>query len=191
MYRESVRGRMASAIDNNRRLFSSSKDTLVPKNRFHGNNDVKDIEKALNASAAIYNRCSTSISVHDVSQSSGYYLKSTHGNDQELSLSEVCVNDAMKNVTQLTYLQSEDPVWFVLRAFKFTSRTSSAFIRAVGHDLTRYFEHLNDNQVSKAGRSILWRNLLRFLRIQVDKNRISSTSILLPTSKQVYAPCVS
>ncbi len=171
-------------------VFSSSKYTLVPKHRFHGNNDLKDIEKALNVSAVISNRCSTSISVHDVSRSSGYYLRSTHGNDKELSLSEVCVTEAMKNVTQLTYSQTEDPVLFVLRAFKFTSRTSSAFIRLLNMtspDILSIWMTFTFQEPINLYCGVIWFDFLGY--------RLTKISYWVPAHcfrhrKQVYAPWV-
>ena len=41
------------------------------------------------------------------------------------------VHKHMECVRMLTFLQSEDPSWFLLRAFRFTSRTSYEFISTV------------------------------------------------------------
>ena len=44
------------------------------------------------------------------------------------------VEQALARVTPLIYLHSEDPVWFLLRAFRFTSRTGHGFVAAVVRD---------------------------------------------------------
>lgn len=38
----------------------------------------------------------------------------------------------------LTYYQSEDPVWFLLRAFLFTSRTAHGFLADTARDYEQY-----------------------------------------------------
>ena len=40
----------------------------------------------------------------------------------------------LRKCIQLTYYQSEDPVWFLLRAFRFTSRTAHGFKAALARD---------------------------------------------------------
>lgn len=44
------------------------------------------------------------------------------------------VGQALNLVNALTYLQSEDPVWFLLRVFRFTKRTAHGFVAAMARD---------------------------------------------------------
>lgn len=44
------------------------------------------------------------------------------------------MDQVLHRVRPLTYLQSKDPVWFLLRAFRFTSRSGHRFLCAVTRD---------------------------------------------------------
>lgn len=44
------------------------------------------------------------------------------------------MDQVLHRVRPLTYLQSEDPVWFLLRTFRFTSRTGHEFLSAIARD---------------------------------------------------------
>ena len=68
------------------------------------------------------------------------------------------VDQALNRVVALTYLQSEDPVWFLLRAFRFTSRTSHGFVAAVARDydtrLKGMGSHLRGRRISDGANSL-------------------------------------
>lgn len=61
------------------------------------------------------------------------------------------VDQALRRVNILTLHQSEDPVWFLLKEFRFTSRTGRAFLSAVTSDF--------DRNVSSLGWSLMGERL--------------------------------
>ena len=126
LYREAYSGRIAAYYHNNRRLFGSEKFTLVPRRAFRGHRDASALEELQ--------------VVHDVCEPTTVRGISTGDlSSRVISLSETrkCVNEGLSRVDRLTYLQAEDPTWFLLRAFTFTSRTAHGFTSVVFHDYER------------------------------------------------------
>eukprot|EP00178_Gracilaria_changii_P016681 TRINITY_DN479_c3_g1_i11.p1 TRINITY_DN479_c3_g1~~TRINITY_DN479_c3_g1_i11.p1 ORF type:complete len:1373 (+),score=138.00 TRINITY_DN479_c3_g1_i11:3191-7309(+) len=121
VYRESYSGRIASVYHNNRKLFGAHLFTLVPKTEF-------------------INR---SLSDEDCRRFHEVYRKSHQGMESESELhpapaaSELQVFLAMNQVRHFTLLQSEDPGWFLVRSFQFTSRTTNGFLSIFAADFEK------------------------------------------------------
>ena len=65
-------------------------------------------------------------------QSSHYNVRVVHGvSDGEYNRTVLKVLQVLGKIQQLTNLQSQDPGWFLARAFMFTSGTASAFLSAI------------------------------------------------------------
>ena len=50
------------------------------------------------------------------------------------------VDQVLSYVRILTYVQSEDPMWFLLRAFRFTSRAGHSLLAAVARNFVCYMK---------------------------------------------------
>lgn len=68
-----------------------------------------------------------------------------------VTTSKDSVDYFLGRVTMPTYLQSEDPVWFLLREFRVTSRTEHGFISAFVRDISNHVKGLGSKL---AGRPI-------------------------------------
>ena len=102
--------------------FSAPKFTLVPRDNFRGVIDPNKIEELQE--------------IHGMgSDSDGWFARRTidanEGTRSAVSTARMKVEAVLSRLIHCTFLQSEDPVWFLIRAFKFTSRTSDSFFRAV------------------------------------------------------------
>ena len=128
LYRESCSGRIAHMIHNNASLFPSRCFTVVVKEAFRSPDAVVKVQDCLQ----LYN---------DVIDVPGGSQHVTRGTRVEVTAKDV-VDQLLQRVTMLTYLQSEDPVWFLLRAFRFTSRTGHGFVAAVARDYDRNIKGL-------------------------------------------------
>ena len=124
VYREAFAGRIAAYYHNNKRLFGSGKFTLVPRQAYRGEVDIYALEEL----QTIRDVCG------EVQNFRGVTSRSRQSGD--VSLSRKCAEEGLYKVIQLTYLQAEDPTWFLLRAFSFTSRTTHGFLC----DIYREFE---------------------------------------------------
>jgi B-box zinc finger len=145
-YRESTNGRVAAAIHNNIHLFGSEKFTLVPQYRFRGmkpfsfqRTRVSGMENSENRSQRLLEELKGQKHVLYERFPDAESASSSHSAASDIN-SVACppklkVLKLLSEVQQLTILQSEDPGWFLLRAFRFTSRTSAAFVRTVGKKL--------------------------------------------------------
>ena len=125
LYRESYSGRIVATLHNNKRLFGSNKLTLVPKERFRRHLDEVEME-----------------AIQIVYQENEYYLRrkrkrSTATTPIYEKTPAGIVRQHLSRVNQLTLLQSEDPCWFLMRAFSFTSRTTFAFLKTVFSDFEK------------------------------------------------------
>ena len=113
LYRESCSGRVASMVVNNLRLFRYRRFTVVPYDRFRGDcealHDVVVKQTIFDAVEGQRSAPRHTVVPHNAGRTA--------------------VEQVLNKVVMLTFYQSEDPVWFLLRAFKFTSRTSHGFFR--------------------------------------------------------------
>lgn len=115
VYRESYSGRVAAMYHNNLRLFGANRYTIVPQDRFRNACRDYDIEEAQIVHEDDFSYRNGSQSVFEADKESGRLLVLNH----------------LRWITRLTYYQSEDPLWFILRAFAFTSRTAQSFLRFI------------------------------------------------------------
>lgn len=144
VYRESFSGRVAALYHNNKQLFSSKKFTIVPREKYRGSFSLQKIEKE----QIIFKPCNC-----DVDEDC------EHGCSHPVMIQ---VNANLENITIMTYYQSEDPVWFLTRAFAFTSRTSISFLRTIQKDSKRRTEALLDYFNSTDGNETLLNNINLF-----------------------------
>jgi len=125
VYRESCARIIAAVYHNSIRMFGANKFTLVPQNAYRGKLDVSKLEELqllyCGARPADQPEYSTTV-LNPIER---------RASERSAAASFKNVQAVCKSVRHLTYYQSEDPVWFLLRAFTFTSRTSHSFIRAV------------------------------------------------------------
>lgn len=120
--RESFSGRIAAMYHNNDRLFSMRKFTLIPRNSFRvGANHEKPEQLQ-----TIYERLSLSRRSTELSRAG-----------PRPSTVRTKVEQVVHRVRQLTFLQSEDPNWFLAPAFPFTSRTSHGFFIIVASNFEK------------------------------------------------------
>ena len=122
VYRESFSGRIADVYSNNERMLSSTKFKLVPREAFRGNVDAPRMKEL----GIVYD---LSVAAENSAHSS-----------QITSLGRLKLAKWYGSVTHLTYFQSQDPAWFLLREFVFSSRTASIFFRETA---TSFDENLN------------------------------------------------
>lgn len=115
VYRESYSGRVAVMYHNCQQLFSRKKYTIVPQDRYRNICRRSQIEEL----QVVHEEVS-----HPENGARSMFNKQNE-NGREAVLRQ------MQKVTLLTYLQSEDPLWFILRAFIFTSRTAHSFVRCI------------------------------------------------------------
>lgn len=114
VYRESCSGRIAAFVHNNSRIFPSRCFTVVVKEAFLTGSVPKKLDLAL--------------TVYDASM-----RDKRAGRVEELGRKQH-TDIVLSRVNLLTYYQSEDPVWFLLRAFRFTSRTAHGFLSCISRD---------------------------------------------------------
>lgn len=115
VYRQSFSGRIAAVYHNDTSLFSADNFSLVPKDTYRS--AVSDTK--INRRQIVFEKNRES---------------STTSNISRLESSKANIEKVLHGIKQLTYLQSEDPAWFLLRAFSFTSRTAASFVRAFCSD---------------------------------------------------------
>ena len=123
VYRESCSGRVAALIHNNSSLFPSRCFTIVFRDSYRDEAATAKLGETM----VLFDEV---LSVLDprtrAMRSKNLPVLATNGRSR--------VEQVLGGVMALTYLQSEDPVWFLLRAFRFTSRTGYGFIAAVARD---------------------------------------------------------
>ncbi|CDF34053.1 unnamed protein product [Chondrus crispus] len=127
LYRESCSGRIAAMIHNNRRLFKSRSFTIVPHSRFRGQEPLSVL-----AEEQVIFDADRRVALPQGEQSAK--VLNTPGSNQ--------VDQALARIKILTFHQSEDPVWFLLRAFRFTSRTGHSFLATVTRDFENHVSSL-------------------------------------------------
>ena len=165
VYREAFSGRIAAYYHNNERLFGSCKFTLVPHQSFRGHFEAKTMEEL----QVVRDICEERKDFRGVSQSgSSISSKST---------ARKCVEEGLRKVTQLTYVQAEDPTWFLLRAFAFTSRTAHGFLSTV-------FRNYENNLVGLS--HVLKGRCLPFFPLQLPNDE-GATGMLLRTKYDAVA----
>lgn len=111
LYPESCSGRIAAMIHNNESLFPSRCFTVVRRESFRHESAVENLECAL----TVFNEAPLQRITSRPTRSNNYLLSDFTGKNR--------VDQVLTRVRCLTHFQSEDPVWFLLRAFCFTSRT--------------------------------------------------------------------
>ncbi|CDF38292.1 unnamed protein product [Chondrus crispus] len=127
VYRESYSGRIAAVYSNDSTRFGAHHYCLIPKDGFRHKFDC-DAEERLQL---IFDNRRASAECEE----EGYNLPNASVTQRALSNSAVLkVLQLLGHLLQFTILQSEDPGWFLGRAFKFTSRTSNNFIGAIARN---------------------------------------------------------
>lgn len=124
VYMESFSGRIAAVYHNNVKVLGAHKFTLVPKNNFRGSLNVN--AKKIQALQTLHDT-----PVSTARNSGRDERQSTRRSGNVPATSSTKLQLIYDGVTHSTYYQSEDPAWFLLRSFKFTSRTSHLSVRAV------------------------------------------------------------
>lgn len=122
VYRESYTGGIAAIYHNDQQLLSAHSFGLIPKNGYRQSFQAAE----LNQIREVYR--------------SGRSVKRAAANDTFLPLMKVSL--ALNKVEHLTILLSEDPGWFLARAFRFTSRTMQVFLKTFASDYDRYIKGL-------------------------------------------------
>ena len=122
VYRESASGRVAVIYHNNERLFSTSKFTLIPRRTFRDGLDEAKMERI----QTVYERMSQARTARDVK-----------GTATDPSRVRLKIEQVIRRVRQITLLQSEDPGWFLARAFSFTSRPWHSFLVSTASNYER------------------------------------------------------
>ncbi|CAN8073937.1 unnamed protein product [Agarophyton chilense] len=106
VYRESFSGRIAAIYHNNDRLFSATKFTLIPR----AGHQKQSSSKQRELFHLVFEGSVTTNVKND-----GYE------NDIAVSLPRMKVSPVISRVDEIKLLQSQDPGWFLSRAFQFTS----------------------------------------------------------------------
>ena len=119
VYRESFSGRIAATVNNNQEKFGSSLYTLVPR---EGPAHCQD-ENGIDLIQTVHEE----IEPRRKRQRTENYAASAISADRY----KAKVMGQLSRLNQFTVLQSEDPCWFLLRAFTFTSKTSFGFLQAM------------------------------------------------------------
>ena len=129
LYRERFSGRIAAKIHNNGFLFPLTCFTVVLKEAFRS----PDAEAKVQDSLILY----------DGTRGDGSIMGRETRNTRFQSTGRESVENLLKRVDMLTYLQSEDPVWFLLRAFRFSSRTGHSFLSALSRNFNSHVKGLS------------------------------------------------
>lgn len=174
LYRESCSGRIAALIHNNRNIFPSRGFTIVSKESFRQETAILGLQ--------------ASLILFDESERD----KSTRGVvcENRASNPGKCVNQLLEKLTLQTYLQSEDPVWFLLRAFRFTSRTGHSFVSAICLDFDNHMNGLSwslRGQTLRAGTESFSSDAT-IARIRVEKRWEQVSDALGMVKAQIYRP---
>lgn len=139
VYRESCGGRVASFIHNSIERFGSHKFALITRPGFSSQLSVEALN-SFRASQDMMEQSRLDSHGRRVTRNSLVCSSAANGTDEEektsdaesdAKLSHVFLNEIYRSVRHLTLLQSEDPIWFLLRAFRFTSSTSHTFFTRV------------------------------------------------------------
>ena len=128
LYRESCSGRNAAMVHNNASLFPSRCFTVVLKEIFRSPDAIVRVEDSLQ----VYGESRENLR-EGQRETRATRMRST---------ANVAVDQFLRRFTVLTYLQSEDPVWFLLRAFRFTSRTGHSFLSAIAREFDKHMKGL-------------------------------------------------
>lgn len=144
LYRESVSGMIAAMYHNDEKLLGAHKFTLLPIQSFRG----KRFDGAkLESIQVLYDRSDHTQPELAPSVNTAIRTRrsSRRRSNDELPVSNnsILINCVLNRTNQLTILQSEDPGWFLARAFLFTSRTSHTFIRAIASDFSEHLKGLS------------------------------------------------
>ena len=134
LYRKSCSGRIAAMIHNDRKLFKSPSFTIVPHNRFRSSCSLDAIQEE----QVVYDsqKRGRGGAMHTILHLSSPATLTAAMNGARL------VDQLIHRVKVLTFQQSEDPVWFLLCAFRFTSRTGHAFLSTITRDFEKNMESL-------------------------------------------------
>ena len=121
VYRESFSGRIAALVYNNASLFPSRYFAVVLCDAFRTEGALQTLEKSL-------------ITFENRRICAARTTRATTARSDSVNNSRSKVEHLLNRVLILTYYQSEDPIWFLLRIFRFTSRTAHVFKAAVARD---------------------------------------------------------
>ena len=124
--REAASGRIATAIHNDLSALGADLWALAPLGRRRGLRPAQT-EKALGR--ALWSR-----RISDLSPRGGPSQSLSEFSVEEECSAKLKVNAVMQNVKYLTWLQSEDPCWLLMRAFRSTSRTTLGHFRALSEN---------------------------------------------------------
>ena len=125
VYRESCSGRIAAIVHNNASLFPSRSFTVVLRDAFRTEGALQKLEESL-------------ITFDNGRISAARTTRATAARSDSVNNGRSKVEHLLNRVLMLTYYQSEDPIWYLLRAFRFTSRTGHGFKAAVALDYEHY-----------------------------------------------------
>ena len=128
LYRKRCSGRIAAMIHNNGFPFPSRCFTVVLKEAFRSPDSVAKVQDSL--------------ILFDGTRCDGSIMGRETPNTRFQSTGREAVENLLKKVDMLTYLQSEDPVWFLFRAFRFSSRMGHSFLSAVARNFNSHVKGL-------------------------------------------------
>lgn len=123
VYRESCSGRIDALVHKNSSMFTSRCFTIVLCDTFR----TATAAQKLDAAMTVFD--SDALLVESPRRPTRSISGVVTGTTGKAKVDQVLARDVL-----MTFLQSEDPIWFLLRASRFTSRTGHGFIATVARD---------------------------------------------------------